>query len=142
MTLEQLIELATKATPGPWKRSVDALNQPIVESNGLMSIDILDSLNTRNDAEYIAALSPDTLIPMLETLRALLEINPWSFGIAGQFCIFSSKCKPWRKGWHKGDPYLTLIGSDWMPEERDDEPEEHAPDCVWNNGQRFLKGES
>lgn len=62
----------------------------------------------------------EEILPMLQTLRSLLEKEPSVYDEQDNAqCAYCSRWKVY------DEPIL-----------------EHAPDCVWDNGQRFLKGEN
>jgi hypothetical protein len=77
--LDRIAELAKKATPGPWHSpGIGEVHAPdhrvIVEAQ--FACNDPDSLcGTQADAEYIAALSPEVVLAMVEVIRAAKEMR-------------------------------------------------------------------
>lgn len=67
--LDRLLELAKKATPGPW--TVRPGNADVVDAPGSKTpvAETHQVYNMAVDAEYIAAASPDTIITLIERVK-------------------------------------------------------------------------
>lgn len=65
--LDRLIELAKKATPGPWQ--LDAWDVGDGDHYNLPQI-IGDNWISKEDGEYVSAMSPDVCIALCEELKA------------------------------------------------------------------------
>jgi len=72
LNIPELLELAKKATPGPWETHNMTFNDPEyqgVTGDGEVVVSDIENKN----AQYIASLSPDIIIPLLERLMELEE---------------------------------------------------------------------
>lgn len=72
--LNKLKELAQKATPGPWEQ--DACGGVYSEAREDIPLDIIDDcLQSPDDAAYIAAANPQTMLAMIAKIEELEKDN-------------------------------------------------------------------
>ncbi len=75
MNLDKLKELAEKATPGPWEIN-EKYEQVWSPSTGnYISACDMEHYSKSADAEYIAAVSPDVVIGLIEEIKNLGRTN-------------------------------------------------------------------
>jgi hypothetical protein len=102
-TLGELLKLAEKATPAPWKHSTREVGTPAefeyVGASGSLgedSVFIADcgSGDDGHDAAFIAAANPSTVSALILELQALTEDNT---RLNGLIEVFHGMCEPHRK---------------------------------------------
>ena len=76
--ISELLELAKKATPGPWCY-LQSLNQDgekcwDIADEDTSGFGYIGEIGDKFNAQYIAALSPDKMIALLEYVQGLEEI--------------------------------------------------------------------
>lgn len=70
MTLQQLKEMAEKATPGPWRHGIHSYHDFVAQnSTDLMICDD----GTPDNSRYIAAANPQTVLQLIERCEKLSD---------------------------------------------------------------------
>jgi len=94
-----LLELAAKATPGPWKIQYGALVHCPRPTRGFVELPGIEE-----NLKYIAALSPDALIPILTEFLKMKEVVGEAREMAErsidamEMGAFHHNCCPWLNG--------------------------------------------
>jgi len=71
-TLTELERLARAATPGPWvSKWYEGDDFPMIK----LSNDTINDITRREDADYIAALSPERVLQLLDVIEAAKAID-------------------------------------------------------------------
>ena len=96
MTLDELAGLAEKATPGPWHREIDNIDQEVAAAtywviganraarkDGAVALGY-NSNNDDNDTAYIAACDPGTVLKLLAVVREAQEVKEHEYGHLAQ----------------------------------------------------------
>lgn len=79
INLKELRELAVKAMPGPWEHhNWDVMERPHIVAHSLWNgkdhcNGHFDIPCTTHNTEYIAALSPDTTLKLIEAIEVMTE---------------------------------------------------------------------